>query len=51
MDVLYVGDHKLQANQYFVGADTFQVFHREVTDYEPLKDALSEREEDRKSVV
>jgi hypothetical protein len=36
MDVLYVGDHKLQANQYFVGADTFQVFHREVTDYEPL---------------
>jgi uncharacterized membrane protein len=44
MDVLYVGDHKLQANQYFVGADTFQVFHREVTDYEPLKDALSNRE-------
>ena len=44
MDALYVGDHKLQANQYFVGADTFQVFHREVTDYEPLKDALSDRE-------
>ncbi len=40
MDVLYVGDHKLQANQYFVGADSFQVFHREVTDYEPLRDAM-----------
>jgi uncharacterized membrane protein len=40
MDVLYVGDHKLQANQYFVGADSFQLFHREVADYEPLQDAL-----------
>jgi uncharacterized membrane protein len=45
MDVLYVGDHKLQANQYFVGADTFQVFHREVVDYEPLQEALSSHDE------
>jgi uncharacterized membrane protein len=44
MDVLYVGDHKLQANQYFVGADSFQLFHREVEDYEPLRDALSARD-------
>lgn len=40
MDILYIGDHKLQTNQYFVGADTFQVFHREVTDYEPLQEVL-----------
>jgi len=43
MDVLYVGDYKLQANQYYAGADSFQVFHRQVNDYEPLLDAL-ERE-------
>ena len=40
MDVLYVGDHKLQANQYYAGADSFQVFHRRVRDYEPLLEAL-----------
>jgi uncharacterized membrane protein len=40
MDVLYVGDHKLQTNQYFAGGDTFQVFRREVPDYEPLRDAM-----------
>jgi len=40
MNVLYIGDHKLQANQYFVGMDSFQVFHQEVRDYEPLLDVL-----------
>lgn len=40
MDVLYVGDHKLQANQYFVGADSFQIFRQEVADYEPLRETL-----------
>jgi uncharacterized membrane protein len=42
MDVLYVGDHKLQTNQYFAGADSFQVFHREVADYEPLRESLDD---------
>ena len=41
-EVLYVGDYKLQANQYLVGADAFQQFHRRVHDYEPLRDALTE---------
>ena len=40
MDVLYVGDYKLQANQYYTGADAFQVFRRGVRDYEPLLEAL-----------
>jgi uncharacterized membrane protein len=40
MDVLYIGDHKLQANEYFVGADSFKVFNKKVRDYEPLLDAL-----------
>jgi len=44
MDVLYIGDHKLQANQYFVGADSFQVFHKEVRDHEPLLETLGEAE-------
>jgi len=45
MDVLYVGDYKLQTNQYSVGADTFEVFRRKVNDYEPLLDALEEMPE------
>lgn len=45
VDVLYIGDHKLQANQYFVGMDSFQVFHKEVRDYEPLLDTLREAED------
>jgi len=44
MDVLYIGDHKLQANQYFVGMDNFQVFHKQVNDYEPLLETLREAE-------
>lgn len=42
MDVLYIGDHKLQANEYFVGADSFKVFHQKVRDYEPLLETLEE---------
>jgi Uncharacterized membrane protein len=42
MDVLYIGDYKLQANQYFVGADSFQVFHKRIRDQEPLLEALRE---------
>lgn len=41
MDVLYVGDYKLQVNQYYAGADSFQVFQRKVRDYEPLLEALN----------
>ena len=36
MDVLYIGDYKLQTNQFYVGADSFQIFHQKVSDYEPL---------------
>jgi uncharacterized membrane protein len=42
MDVLYIGDYKLQANQFYVGADTFQQFYRKVRDYEALLDALKQ---------
>lgn len=42
MEVLYIGDHKLQANQYYAGAESFQVFHGKVRDYEPLLDALED---------
>jgi len=42
MDVLYVGDYKLQANQYYAGADSFQVFQRQVRDHEPLLEALDD---------
>ncbi len=40
MDVLYVGDFKLQASEFQVGADTFKQFHRKVADYETLLDAM-----------
>jgi uncharacterized membrane protein len=42
MDVLYVGDYKLQANQYYTGADAFQVFRRKIRDYRPLLEALED---------
>jgi uncharacterized membrane protein len=41
MNVLYIGDYKLQTNQFYVGADTFQQFHSKIRDYEPLLDALN----------
>lgn len=40
MKVLYVGDYKLHASEFQVGADTFKQFHRKVKDYEPLLEAL-----------
>lgn len=40
MDVLYLGDFKLQANQYYVGADSFRQFYTKVKDYEPLLESL-----------
>lgn len=40
MNILYVGDHKLHANQYYAGAESFQVFQRKVRDYEPLLESL-----------
>ena len=40
MDILYIGDYKLQANQFYVGADSFRQFHGKVKDYEPLLEAL-----------
>jgi uncharacterized membrane protein len=42
MNILYIGDHKLQANQYYAGAEAFQVFHQQVADYEPLLSALDD---------
>lgn len=40
MDVLYIGDYKLQANQFLVGADSFTQFHSKIRDYEPLLEAM-----------
>jgi len=45
MDVLYIGDYKLHANQFYVGADTFQQFYGKVRDYEDLLEALEEMSE------
>lgn len=44
MDVLYLGDYKLQANQFYVGADSFRQFYRKIKDYEPLLEALEAME-------
>ena len=40
MDVLYIGDYKLNTNQFYVGADMFQQFYGKVRDYEDLLEAL-----------
>jgi uncharacterized membrane protein len=40
MDVLYIGDYKLHASEFQVGADTFKQFHSKVKDYEPLLKAM-----------
>lgn len=40
VNVLYIGDYKLQASQFYVGADSFRQFHSKVKDYEPLLEAL-----------
>ena len=42
MDVLYIGDYKLQSNEYLVGADSFKTFYKKIRDYEPLLEALQE---------
>jgi uncharacterized membrane protein len=40
MQVLYIGDFKLHASEFQMGADTFKQFHRKVKDYEPLLHAM-----------
>ncbi|MFB6254004.1 MAG: glutamine amidotransferase, partial [Halobacteriaceae archaeon] len=42
MDVLYIGDEKLESNHFFSGAESFQVFQQRIEDYEPLLEALEE---------
>lgn len=42
MQVLYLGDFKLQANQFYVGADSFRQFYRKITDFEPLLEAMED---------
>jgi len=42
MDVLYLGDFKLQANQFYVGADSFRQFYRKIEDFEPLLAAMQD---------
>lgn len=40
MDVLYIGDYKLHASEFQVGADTFKQFYKKVKDYESLLEAM-----------
>lgn len=40
MDVLYAGDNKLYTNHIFAGTESFQMFQRQVKDYEPLMETL-----------
>lgn len=40
MDVLYVGDDKLQSTHFLAGAESVQLFNRRLPDFEPLLDAL-----------
>jgi uncharacterized membrane protein len=42
VNVLYIGDDKLKSNQFFAGAESFQVFQQRIRDYEPLLAALEE---------
>ncbi|MDZ7702778.1 MAG: glutamine amidotransferase [Halobacteriales archaeon] len=40
MDVLYVGDDKLQSTHFLAGAESVQLFNRRLADFEPLLGAL-----------
>lgn len=40
MDVLYVGDDKLQSTHFLAGAESVQLFNRRLPDFEPLLGAL-----------
>jgi len=42
MKVLYIGDEKLETNQFFSGAESFQLFNQRVKDYEPFLEALDD---------
>ena len=40
MEVLYVGDDKLQSTHFLAGAESVQLFNRRLADFEPLLSAL-----------
>ena len=40
MEVLYVGDDKLQSTHFLAGAESVQLFNRRLPDFEPLLGAL-----------
>lgn len=40
MDVLYVGDDKLQSTHFLAGAESVQLFNRRLPDFEPLLETL-----------
>lgn len=42
MEVLYIGDEKLQSHQFSSGAEVFQVFHQRMEDYGPVLETLEE---------
>lgn len=44
MDVLYVGDDKLQSTHFLTGAESVQLFNRPLPDFEPLLEALETRD-------
>lgn len=44
MDVLYVGDDKLQSTHFLAGAESVQLFNRRLPDFEPLLEALQGQE-------
>lgn len=44
MDVLYVGDDKLQSTHFMAGAESVQLFNRRLADFEPLLAALEDQE-------
>lgn len=45
MDVLYVGDDKLQSTHFLAGAESVQLFNRRLADFEPLLDAIEDQED------
>lgn len=43
MEVLYIGDDKLQSTHFLAGAESVQLFNRRLSDFEPLLEALDAR--------
>lgn len=42
MEVLYIGDEKLQSNHFFSGTESIQVFQHQIRDFEPLLETLED---------